>query len=70
MLLPMMRRQSRAAVCIVRVEPESWGLLITVTVNRDVGRARAQPGARFSDTAAATAAVAQFLESFTDDKQP
>jgi hypothetical protein len=68
MLKLMPRRRSRTAVCIVRVEAESWGLVITVTINRDVANASAEPAVRFSDTRDATAAVAEFLESFTRDQ--
>ena len=70
MLLPMQKLPSRAGVCILRVEVESWGLLITMTVNRDIASGAAEPLIRFSDTDEATAAVAAFLQSFTADNQP
>ena len=66
----MQRHPSRAAVCILRVEVESWGLLITMTVNRDITSDTAEPSVRFADTGEATAAVAAFLQSFIRDKQP
>lgn len=66
----MQRRASRAGVCILRVEEESWGLLITLTVNRDIASGATEPLLRFSDSEAATAAVAAFLQSFTKDNQP
>jgi hypothetical protein len=66
----MRRHPSQAAVCILRVEVESWGLLITMTVNRDIASGSAEPLIRFSDTEEATAAVAAFLQSFARDKQP
>jgi hypothetical protein len=66
----MRRPPSRAAVCILRVEVESWGLLITLTVNRDIAGGTAEPPTRFSDTEEAAAAVAAFLHSFTPDSQP
>jgi hypothetical protein len=47
------------------VEVESWGLLITMTVNRDVANAPAEQVTRFSDIGEAAAAVAAFLESLT-----
>jgi hypothetical protein len=65
----MRRHPSQAAVCILRVEVESWGLLITMTVNRDIASGSAEPLIRFSDTEEATAAVAAFLQSFAHDKQ-
>ena len=70
MLLPMQKHPSRAAVCILRVEEGSWGLLITMTVNRDIASGTTEPPIRFSDTEEATAAVATFLQSFTRDNQP
>jgi hypothetical protein len=66
----MRRHPSQAAVCILRVEVESRGLLITMTVNRDIASGTAEPALRFSDTEKATAAVAAFLQSFAPKKQP
>ena len=66
----MRRHPSRAAVCILRVEEESWGLLITMTVNRDIASRSAEPLVRFSDIEEATAAVAAFLQSFAGEDQP
>jgi len=43
-------------------------LVITVTVNRDIATAAAQPVAHFTDTKSAAASVAEFLESFTQDR--
>ena len=64
----MPRRQPRVAVCILRVEVEPSRLIITVTVNRDIATAAAQPVAHFTDTKSAAASVAEFLESFTQDR--
>jgi hypothetical protein len=63
-LLPMPGGQARTAVCILRVEVESWGLVITMTANRDIANASTESVTRFSDAGEATAAVAAFLESF------
>lgn len=60
----------KTAVCIVRIERESWGLVITVTVNRNVSRARPEEPVRFTTTSEAAAAVAEFLNSFDDDSPP
>jgi hypothetical protein len=60
----MPSRPGQAAVCILRVEVESWGLVITMTVNRDVASADTERVTRFSDPREAVAAVAAFLESF------
>ena len=60
----------KAAVCIIRVERESRGLLITVTVNRDVAEARAEPPIRFTATSEAVATVIRFLESFENECLP
>lgn len=70
MLLPMQGHPSRAGVCILRVELESWGLLITMAVNRDIASGGGEPLIHFSDTDEATAAVAAFLQSFTAGNQP
>jgi hypothetical protein len=65
----MPSRQGRAAVCIIRVEVESWGLVIAITVNRDIATGSIEPVARFTDTGEAAAAVAAFLESFNQKKR-
>jgi len=54
---------TRTAVCLLRVEVESWGLVITMTVKRDIANANAERVTRFSSTAEAAAAVTAFLES-------
>jgi hypothetical protein len=69
MVILMPRRRSRAAVCIVRVEAESWGLVITVTINPNIAELPAEPATRFFDTKDATAAVAEFLESFSHEQE-
>jgi hypothetical protein len=65
----MPSRPGRAAVCIIRVEVESWGLVITMTVNRDIAAASSEPAVHFTDTGEAAAAVAAFLESLKQEKQ-
>lgn len=64
MLFPMLARQPQAAVCVVRVERQSSGLLITVTVHRDVLNEHSDPPQHFSDVGDAIGAVTGFLESF------
>jgi hypothetical protein len=66
----MPSRSARAAVCILRVEEESWGLLITMTVDQDIASATCERVTRFVDTGEAAAAVAAFLESFNSTGQP
>jgi hypothetical protein len=66
----MPSRSARAAVCILRVEEESWGLLITMTTDQDVSSATPEQVTRFVDTGEAAAAVAAFLESFNSTGQP
>jgi hypothetical protein len=56
-------------VCIIRVEVESWGLVITMTVNRDIAVASPEPAVRFTDTDEAAEAVSAFLASFRREKQ-
>lgn len=64
----MPRHQARVAVCILRVEVEPTRLIITMTVNRDIATAAAQPVSHFTDTRSAADSVAEFLESFTRDR--
>jgi hypothetical protein len=64
----MPRHQPQVAVCILRVEVEPSRLIITMTVNRDIATAAAQPVAYFTDTKSAADSVAEFLESFTRDR--
>ena len=56
-------------MCIIRVEVESWGLVITMTINRDIATASPEPAIRFTDTGEAAAAVTAFLESLKHEKQ-
>jgi hypothetical protein len=65
----MQRRRSQTAVCILRVEVESWGVMFTLTVNRDVAAPTAEPVTHFANAREAAAAVAEFLESFTPCNQ-
>jgi hypothetical protein len=57
-------------VCILRVDIQPQGLLITLTVNRNIGSAPSEPAVHFSDIRQATAAVVAFLESFTGADRP
>jgi hypothetical protein len=57
-------------VCILRVNVQPQGLLITLTVNRDIGNASTEPTVHFSDIREATTAVVAFLESFRHAGQP
>jgi hypothetical protein len=65
----MQRRRSRTAVCILRVEVESWGVRFTMTVNRDIATPTAEPVTHFANPRDAAAAVSEFLESFTPCNQ-
>lgn len=58
-------RRPRTTLCLVKLEPQSWGPLITITVVRDdlgapIGRPR-----QFSNVDEAVAAVAEFLHYFS-----
>lgn len=64
MLFAMRERQPQAAVCVVRAERQSSGLLITVTVHRDMVAEHSDPPQHFSDIGDAIGAVTGFLESF------
>ena len=61
----MPRRPPKAAICIVRIEAQSWGPLITVTVNRDVAWTATEPASCFSEPESAAAAVADYIRSLT-----
>jgi hypothetical protein len=54
----------KTAVCILRIERESWGLVITVTVNRDISRAYHKEPVRYTRPSETAAAVAEFIYSF------
>lgn len=59
----MLASERSTAVCIVRVEPQSLGVLITVIINRDISNGTTDPPRHFLDVAGATSAVTNFLES-------
>lgn len=65
----MASRPAQTAVCILRVEMESWGPVITMTVNRDITAGTLERVTRFSDIGEAAAAVTAFLESFRREKR-
>lgn len=65
----MQRSRSQTAVCILRVEVESSGVIFTMTVNRDITTSTAEPVNHFSNARDATAAIAEFLDSFIADNQ-
>lgn len=60
--------QPQSGVCIVRVEAQPEHCLITITMNRDIGRniypARPGPEQHFADPDEALQAVADFIQSF------
>lgn len=58
----------RPAVCIVKVDPQSWGPLITVTVSHDLVGGRPERPENFTDMDDAIAVVAAFLNGFTRDQ--
>jgi hypothetical protein len=57
----MLARERTTAVCVIRIEPQATGVLISVITNRDINSATAQTTRHFSDAGAATSAVAAFL---------
>jgi hypothetical protein len=58
----MKPRAPRSASCVVTIERQPWGTLITITTSNRAGSA-AQPR-HFSEITAATSAVSEFLKSF------
>jgi hypothetical protein len=60
--------RSHAAVCLIRVEAQPSGALISLIITRDVMLGGPEPASHFSDVDAAAAAVADFLRSTTRDE--
>jgi hypothetical protein len=61
-------RPAPIAVCILRVELESWGPVITMTVNRDIASSVTETVTHVSDSGEAVAAVSAFLDSLGTEK--
>ena len=70
----MQARLSKAGVCIVRIEAQSNGVLITVTANRSIAdtvySARSERVEQFANPDEALDCVAEFLHSFSPLAQP
>jgi len=56
----------QAAVCVVRVERQDAGLLITLVINADIDQVSKQQLAYFADIDAALDAIRHFLVQFTE----
>lgn len=63
-----MSRGTETAVCLLRIERQAEGLLITMVVTRDVETGLQGPPLHFSDASGAAAAVAAFLDSVERDQ--
>ncbi|QXJ21277.1 hypothetical protein AGRA3207_002114 [Actinomadura graeca] len=59
--------RTHAAVCLIRVESQPSGLLISLIITRDVTLGGPEPSRHFSDADAAADVVADFLRSMTQD---
>ncbi|WP_157430882.1 hypothetical protein [Actinomadura macra] len=59
--------RAHTAVCLLRVESQPTGLLISLIITRDVVLGCPEPVRHFSDADAAAAAVADFLRSAPPD---
>ena len=57
-------RRSETAVCVLRVERQSSGVLITVTITRDITTGQTDPPIRYSAASNAADGIAAFLEDF------
>ena len=55
-------------MCILRIQMQSSGPVITMTLNRDISNPDAGRVTRFGRVAEAAAAVTAFLESFEREK--
>lgn len=69
MLLSMAGSGKQSAVCVVKVDQQPFGLIITVTVADDIMDERSESSRQFARTGDALQAVARFLESFVDDER-
>ena len=56
----------RAAVCVVRVERQDAGLLITLVINADIDRVSTPRLLHYADIDAAVDAIRRFLVQFAD----
>lgn len=63
----MFHSSGRTAVCVVRVERQRNGLLITLVLNPDIDERSAQWSQRTSDIDKAMATVRQFFVAFAQE---
>jgi hypothetical protein len=61
----MVRSPRRTAVCVVRVERQLAGLLITLTLNPDIEEMSSQRSQRTNEIDTAMATIRQFLVDFS-----
>ena len=66
----MASRSAQTAICILRMEVQSWGPVITMTVCRDLSDPDAKRVTRFTDIREAATAATAFLESFKRESRP
>ena len=57
---------TETAVCLLRTERQSDGILITMLVTRDVATGVQDPPRHFADVGSAVDAVAAFLSAISD----
>lgn len=62
-----MSRATATAVCLLRAERQTDGLLITMLATQDITTGLQDPPRRFLDVGSAVAAVAAFLEAVETD---
>ncbi|MGW5365706.1 hypothetical protein [Actinopolymorpha pittospori] len=66
----MTRQERGTAICIIRMEPQADGMLISVRVNPDIQEISGERRYHFADVEQAVCAVRDFLEGYRDDLQP
>jgi hypothetical protein len=65
-----MAQQQPTGVCLVRVQPQSASLVITVIENPDISSRHGETSRSFSDVTAALDAVREFIGRFTVPPAP
>ncbi|MFJ2235191.1 hypothetical protein [Streptomyces sp. NPDC087859] len=63
----MRHEPNRTGVCLIRVEVQGGGVLVTVRQNPDIEQASTERVLTFPDVESAVEAVREFLGCFADD---
>ncbi|MEV7888637.1 hypothetical protein ACWD3I_20245 [Streptomyces sp. NPDC002817] len=63
----MRHEPNRTGVCLIRIEVQRGGVLVTVRQNPDIEQVSTERVLTFPDVESAVAAVREFLGHFADD---